>query len=56
MPKRTVSSQAESVTLCVVAVGHHEKRPWDKRFVHNQKPWPSYANSFSVVPERLRKT
>jgi hypothetical protein len=32
------------------------KRPCDRRFVHNQKPCPSYTSSLSAVPARLRKT
>jgi len=56
LPKSTFSSHAESVTLAVVAVGHQEKRRWERRLVQSQKPWPSYARSFSAVPVRLRKT
>ena len=28
-------------TLGVVAVGHQWKRPWERRLVQSQKPWPS---------------
>jgi hypothetical protein len=56
LPKRIVSSQAERVTLWMLVVGHQENLPWDSRFVHSQKPWPSYAKSFSVVLVRLRNT
>jgi transposase len=40
-PKSTVSSQAERVTLWVLAVGHQEKCPCDRRLVQSQNPCPS---------------
>ena len=36
-------------------VGHHLKRPLDKRFVASQNPWPSYCKIRMAVPRRLRK-
>ena len=51
----TVSSRAQRRTLGVVAVGHHWKRPWERRVVQSQNPGPSETRSLRVVPVRLRK-
>src|SRR5215472_657505 len=46
---------ARSVFAGFASVGHHLKRPFDKRFVASQNPCESYANIRIDFPLRLRK-
>jgi len=41
LQSNTVSARAERLRLGVVAVGHHWKRPWERRVGQSQKPCPS---------------
>jgi hypothetical protein len=55
-PSLRMSSRAERGPRVSALVGHHAKRPCERRFLMSQEPWPSYSKSFSAVPARLRKT
>jgi hypothetical protein len=50
------SSRADKGTRASVLWGHHTKRPVDQLFLMPPYPCPSYSQSLSEVPERLRKT
>lgn len=53
---RMAHARAARRALASWALGPQGKRPWDRRLVHSQHPWPSSSKILRVVPARLRKT